>query len=50
MSLYAFIRADGFYVLELLDDTSAVKNAECNPGTLQVLNAVTGVEVWRAGA
>lgn len=45
---YAFIRADGFYPIDLRDDEDARKNAECNPGTLQVVNAITGKIVWQA--
>ena len=43
--LFFFIRADGFYPLELPEDT-VVDNAECNPGTLRVEDAQTGEIVW----
>ena len=45
-SVYLFHRADGFYPLELRNDDEARANAECNPGTLKVENAITGAVVW----
>ncbi len=44
--IYTFERKEGFYPLELDNDLSAIKNAECNPGTVRVTNEVTGVVVW----
>ncbi len=44
--VFIFHRADGFYPLELPEDTVA-DNAECNPGTVRVEDAVTGELVWR---
>lgn len=41
---FIFIRADGFYPLELPCETVA-DNAECNPGTLRVEN-IKGEVVW----
>lgn len=46
MSVYIFIRADMFYPIELRDDDDARANAECNPGTVRVENALTGETVW----
>lgn len=46
MSLYLFIRADVFYPIELRDDDDARANAECNPGTVRVENALTNEIVW----
>lgn len=45
VGLFLFIRADGFYPLELPCET-VTENAECNPGTLRVEN-VKGEVVWR---
>lgn len=50
MNLYTFHRADGFYPLELPNDADAKSNAVWNPGTLKVVNEVTGVMIWEAGA
>lgn len=44
--IYIFIRAEGFYPLELADDKTAIDNALCNPGTLRVED-VEGRIVWR---
>ena len=43
--IYVFVRAEGFYPLELPNDDTARRNAECNPGTLKVLND-KGHPVW----
>ena len=43
---YLFVRAEGFYPLELADDESARRNADLNPGTLRVENALTREVVW----
>ncbi len=46
MTPYTFHRADGFYCLMLASDFEARENAECNPGTLRVINMVTKETVW----
>jgi len=43
--LFLFVRAEGFYPLELPEATVA-DNAERNPGTLRVEDAKTGEVVW----
>lgn len=43
---YTFHRADGFYPITLQDDDDARANALCNPGTLKVVNELTGEIVW----
>ena len=43
--IYVFVRAEGFYPLELTSDDEARANAECNPGTLRVENQ-NGETVW----
>ena len=43
---YIFVRLEGFYPIELMDDAEAIRNAECNPGTVKVLNALTECVVW----
>jgi hypothetical protein len=43
---YTFIREDGFYPLVLKDDADAIANAKCNPGTLKVVNELTGEAVY----
>ena len=48
MTIYIFYRKDGWCTLTLVDDESAVTNAECNPGTLKVEEGKTGRIVWRA--
>lgn len=48
MNIYIFFRDDMFYPIELKDDASAKRNAEINPGTLKVENAVTREVVWTA--
>lgn len=49
MKPYAFFRDDGlFYVIELNDDSEVKANAECNPGTVKVENAITGELIWSA--
>lgn len=47
VELFLFIRADGFYPLELPRDTVS-DNAKCNPGTLRVEDS-RGNVVWREG-
>lgn len=44
--LYLFHRAEGWYPLELKNEDEARANAECNPGTLKVTNAITEELVW----
>ena len=46
MQIYLFHREDMFYPIELRDDEDAKRNAECNPGTTKVENAITGEVVW----
>jgi hypothetical protein len=36
MPEYLFVREDVFYMIELGDDTDAIENAHCNPGTVRV--------------
>lgn len=43
--LFLFVRNDGFYPIELPEDTVA-DNAECNKGTIRVIDAKTGEVVW----
>lgn len=43
---YTFRRKEGFYVLELGSDEEARANAINNPGTIQVVNEITGQTVW----
>ncbi|WP_157837240.1 hypothetical protein [Geminisphaera colitermitum] len=40
-----FIRENGFYMLEIPEGTIA-DNAEANPGTLRVEDAITGEVLW----
>lgn len=47
-NVYTFHRSEGFYPLELQDDTTALANALNNPGTLKVVNEVTGKTVFVA--
>lgn len=42
---YAFIRKDGWYPLDLPCETVA-DNAACNPGTVRVIEAISGKIVW----
>lgn len=42
---YLFVRAEGFYPVELPEATVA-DNAERNPGTLKVIHALSGIVVW----
>jgi hypothetical protein len=44
---YVFFRPEGFYVVRLLDDADARRNAECNPGTYHV-ETMDGETVWVA--
>ncbi len=39
--IFIFFREDGFYPLELPEATVA-DNADSNPGTLRVMDAITG--------
>lgn len=50
MNVYVFVRAEGFYPLELKDDASAKSNAAVNPGTLKVIRMLPRPEVtlWDA--
>lgn len=43
---YTFHREGGFYPLCLGSDEEAIANAKCNPGTLKVVNELTGITVW----
>lgn len=45
-SMYAFFRSDGWYPLELWNDSEARRNAESNPGTIRVVNMVTTDQVY----
>ncbi|WP_376960071.1 hypothetical protein ABNQ39_20385 [Azospirillum sp. A26] len=45
-SLYTFHREGHFYPLVLGSDAEAIANAKCNPGTLKVVNELTGATVW----
>lgn len=45
---YIFHRKDGWYPLQLESDFEARENAECNPGTLKVVNGLTEEVVWEA--
>lgn len=42
-----FFREDGWYPLELPDDDNLGAHAECNPGTLKIVCALTGETLWR---
>lgn len=44
--LYTFHREGMFYPIALRDDADAIANAKCNPGTLKVVNELTGATVW----
>ena len=44
--VYTFHRSEGFYPLALNDDEQARANALCNPGTIKVVNEITGAVVW----
>lgn len=46
-TLYIFHRDKGFYPLELADDAEAIKNAQCNPGTVKVTDGITNRVVWK---
>lgn len=39
MTVYIFHRAEGFYPISLPNDTEAIANAHCNPGTIKVTDA-----------
>lgn len=43
---YTFHREGGFYPLALGSDEEAIANANCNPGTLKVVNELTGQTVF----
>lgn len=45
-NIYTFHRKDGFYPLQLNSDDEAIANAKCNPGTLKVVNEITGETVF----
>lgn len=47
MQIYIFFRDGAFYAVELHSDEQARKNAECNPGTTKVENALTREVVWQ---
>jgi hypothetical protein len=42
---FVFYRADGWYLLAIPRDTVR-DNAECNTGTIKVIDTVTGEQVW----
>jgi hypothetical protein len=46
---YTFHREGGFYPLGLQSDAEAIANAECNKGTLKVVNEITRQTVWQIG-
>jgi len=46
MTPYTFHRASGWHPLDLPSDEEAIRNALCNPGTVSVVNEVTGKVVW----
>jgi 8-oxo-dGTP diphosphatase len=46
LGVYEFHRKNSWYPIQLKDDAEAIKNAENNPGTLKVINAVTRKVVW----
>lgn len=51
MATYIFIRGNGFYPIDLGDDTDAIRNAACNPGTQVVQKVVSGglvKTIWEA--
>ncbi len=44
--IYIFIREGGFfYDIILRDDTDAIENAKCNPGTIRIED-IFGQVVW----
>lgn len=43
---YTFHREEGWYPLQLGSDFEARANAECNPGTLKVVNELTQETVF----
>lgn len=45
-TVYTFHREGGFYPLALGSDDEARQNAEWNPGTIKVVNEMTGRTVW----
>lgn len=45
-ALYTFFREGMFYPLELGSDAEARANADCNPGTVKVVNERTGRTIW----
>lgn len=47
MNTYIFFREDGWYPMEFKDDAEAIANAECNPGTIRVEDAVKEYVVWK---
>lgn len=42
-----FHRKEGFYVIDLPENDDLSAHAECNPGTLQITDAMTGEILWR---
>lgn len=44
--IYTFHQEGMFYPIPLRDDADAIANAKCNPGTLKVVNELTGATVW----
>ena len=44
---YLFIREDGFYLLDLPSDATAVRNAINNPGTRRVEDPLTKETIWK---
>lgn len=43
---YAFYRSEGFYVLDFEDDADALKQVPSNPGTIKIINLLTGEKIW----
>ena len=43
---FLFFRENGFYPIELPEAT-VEDCAECNPGTLKVMDALTGEIIWK---
>lgn len=44
--VYIFHRAEGWYPVELRNDADARKNAEGNPGTVKVTDALSEKVIW----
>lgn len=47
---YIFIRKEGFYFVEIPAHIDIAENAKENPGTLEVIDAITKKTVWKAEA